>query len=217
MAIVGCTFFSWLGASPASAQTAAPYPTQTVQPVQPAQPEPPVPPAQPVPLVQPAQPVQYVGLTPEQLQAFSALTGDTPGQVSLRLTMDPRLKPIAASAADARMSRRGAGKVMAIVGFTILGVGDIVGSIIMVTTPGYPNIESGHEGRFFVGVAVAVVSLGVGLGLAIPGLVKMARPGDEENRALDSYTSGPRQAPAPAAPPQVLGKTITAPVFSLAF
>jgi hypothetical protein len=202
LVIAGCSFFSWLCLSPASAQTAAPYSTQTVQPMQPAQ---------------PMQPVRSVGLTREQLQAFSELTGDAPGLVSQRLAMDPRLTILAASAADARMSRRATGKVLIILGFTILGVGDIAGWLIMVTTPGYPTVKSGHEGQFFLGIGVGVISLGVGLALAIPGLVAISRPGDEENRALDYYVPGRRPGVYQVEPPQVLGKTITTPVFSLAF
>jgi hypothetical protein len=167
--------------------------------------------------------MQPIGLTAEQTQAFCDLTGDAPGQISQRLALDSRLTPLAVAAADARMSRKSTGKVMAILGFTLLGVGDIVGSVIIVTTPGYPNIEAGHEGRVLVGLAVAVVSLGVGLGLAIPGLVKMARPGEEEKRALDAYGPGqrlgpPYEAPRPVlGPPQASGATISAPIFSMAF
>jgi len=235
----GFISLSWLCVGPASAQTTSPYPTEIVQPaqnaqqaqpppavqfiqqVEPAQPVQPTPSVQPMPPVVPAQPVQpmhYVGLTSKQLHAFSDLTGDAPGQVSQRLATDPQLTPLAAAAADARMRRKSTGKVLMIVGFAILGVGDIVGTAIMASTPGYPsNIESGQEGRLLVGVAVDLVCLGVGLALAIPGIVKMARQGDEENRALDYYAPARGQGVYQVAPPQVLGSTIALPVLSFDF
>jgi hypothetical protein len=235
----GFISLSWLCVSPASAQTTSPYPPQIVAPVQPVQPAQPPPavqiippvepgqPAQPTPSVepmppvapaQPVQPMRSLALTPEQLHAFSDLSGDSPGRVSQRLAMDPGLAPLAAAAADARMRRKSTGKVLMIVGFAILGVGDIVGTAIMVSTPGYPsNIESGQEGRLLVGVAVDLVCLGVGLALAIPGIVKMARQGDEENRALDYYAPARGQGVYQVAPPQVLGSTIALPVLSFDF
>jgi len=230
-AIAGCTL-SWLCVSAAFAQTSSPSPAQPTQPAQAAQPVQAQPmqqsvqgvqPAQDVQLTQPVPPMQSVRLTPEQLQAFSDLTGDGRKVIFERLATDQRLAPLVAAAAQARMSRRTTGKVLTILGFSILGVGDIVGSAIMMATPGYPRIKSDHEGQFFLGAGVDLVSLGVGLALAIPGLMKMIRPGDEENRILELYNQGRGPGAYQTTPgqtlesPQVVGKTVAAPVFSLAF
>jgi hypothetical protein len=156
-------------------------------------------------------------VTAEQLQAFADLTGDSPQTISLRLSRDANLGPLIVSAAEARKSRKGTGLVMAIVGFTILGVGEAVGSYIMYTTPGYPNIE-GHEGQFYKGAAIGLGSLAVGLALGIPGIVKMAAPGEEETAALDYYapnradSSTSRHVAAAMAP-----GTLMVPLFSGTF
>jgi hypothetical protein len=158
-----------------------------------------------------------VNLTPEQLDAFSDLTGDGQRKVAYRLSQNPNLVPLATAAADARTSRRTTGKVMAIVGFTILGVGDIAGTYIIVSTPGYPKVESGHENRMYLGLGIGVASLAVGLALAIPGLIKMARPTEVEERALDAYSPGWRDVSFQFPPPQVLGKTVISPIWSFTF
>jgi hypothetical protein len=134
-------------------------------------------------------------LAPEQMAAFADLTGDTPHRITQRLASDPNLARLAGQAADARMSRKRAGKVMAIVGFTVLGVGDIVGTAIVISTPGYPNVEKGHEGRILLGLGIGVGALAVGLALAIPGLVKMAKASDVENQALELYAPGSLDEP----------------------
>jgi hypothetical protein len=201
--IAGCMFVSWMCPDLASAQVESTEATAT------------------------AKPTPSARLTPEQLEAFSDLSGDGQSLVASRLSTNPRLVPLAAAAANARMSRRSTGKAMAIVGFTILGVGDIVGGAIIASTPGYPNVQPGHGNRILLGVGVGVVSLGVGLALAIPGLIKMASPSDIENRALDYYAPGRREvevsvqvAPVPAPVPAqvtVMGKTVTSPLLSVAF
>jgi hypothetical protein len=168
----------------------------------------------------PAPAKQYrasANLTPEQLDAFADLTGDGQRTVAYRLSQNPNLVPLAASAADARASRRRTGKIMAIVGFTILGVGDLTSAYILATTPGYPKIGSGHENRVFLSAGMALGSIAVGLALAIPGLVKMASPTEVENEALDAYAPGRRDISYQSNPPQLLGKTVTAPVWSSTF
>lgn len=152
----------------------------------------------------------------EQLQAFADLTGDSPRAISLRLARDPSLAPMVVSAAEARRSRKTTGLVMTVVGFTILGVGDIVGSYIMLTTPGYPDIN-GHESQFYKGAAVAGGSLLVGLLLGIPGIVKMSAPSDEEAEALDYYS--PSRASSGSAPrvAAMSPATVVVPLFSGTF
>jgi hypothetical protein len=197
--LASCASFICSWVSPVSAQDASPV----------SAPEPAPAPAK--------QSTASVNLTPEQLDSFSDLTGDGQKKVAYRLSQNPNLVPLAASAADARTSRRTTGKVMAIVGFTILGVGDITSAYILVTTPGYPKIESGHENRLFLSAGIALGSIAVGLALAIPGLIKMARPSEVENQALDAYAPGRREVSYLLTPPQVLGQTVTMPVWSSTF
>jgi hypothetical protein len=131
-------------------------------------------------------PSRSASVTAQQLQAFADLTGDTPRTISLRMAHDSNLAPLIVSAADARKSRRRGGGAMTAVGFTILGIGQIVGSAIMLSTPGYPDI-SGHVGQFYEGAAIAACSAVVGLLIGIPGIIKMVSPGEEEKDALDYY------------------------------
>ena len=158
-----------------------------------------------------------VDLTPAQLDGFAELTGEGQRAVAYRLSTNPKLVPLAAAAADARASRRSTGKIMAIVGFTILGVGDIVGTYIIMSTPGYPNVKSEDQGRVYRGLGIGVLSLAAGLALAIPGLIKMASPSEVEQRALDAYSQGWRDVSFQFPPPQVLGKTVASPVWSHTF
>jgi hypothetical protein len=153
-------------------------------------------------------------LSQDQMKAFADLTGDSPYRISGRFATDPNLIPLAAKAADARMSRKTTGLIMTIVGFTILGAGEIASSVILVTTPGYPDMQ-GHERRFLLGAAIAAGSLGVGLALGIPGIMKMVRTTQEEERALDAYS--PARPDLSARPAISSSRALVAPLFGLAF
>ena len=154
------------------------------------------------------------GLTREQMQAFADLTGGSPYLVSRRLAAEPNLIPLAAKAADARRSRKTTGLIMTVVGFTIVGVGDIVGAGIIATTPGYPKMD-GHEDRLLLGAGIVLGSLAVGLALGIPGIVKMAAPSSEEQKALDAYSR--TRSLSAARPALSSGCTLMAPLFGLTF
>jgi len=194
LALATCAFFTSQSASSAVAQVESPEP-DSARPSTPA-----------------------TTLTPKQLESFSDLTGDAKRTVQHRLSTDPKLMPLAAAAADARASRRTTGKVMAIIGFTVLGVGDIAGTYIVLSTPGYPNVKTEDQGRMYLGLGVGLLSLAVGLALAIPGLVKMASLSEVEQRALDVYSPGWQDVSFRyLPPPQVLGKTLTAPIWSTTF
>jgi hypothetical protein len=111
---------------------------------------------------------------------------------------------------------------MAIAGFTILGIGDIVGTALIVTTPGYPNVQSGHEGRVLLGAGIGVASLAIGLALAIPGLIKMARETEVETRAREAYRpSGDLNLSTTCLEPPrslaLVGKSVYSPLFSATF
>lgn len=156
-------------------------------------------------------------LTPEQIILFTDMAGDTESTVSSRLKSDPKLAQLALEATSAYSKRKSSGKTKTIIGFTILGVGDLAGAIIMVTTPGYPTIKDSDKGQFFAGMAVGIVTLGVGLALGIPGIISLVKRSDEEWRAMQYYEE--------AAPPtkkldqssSELGNTISLPLLTYNF
>lgn len=158
-------------------------------------------------------------LTPEQMKAFSDLVGDSPRRVSARLAIDANLAPIAIPAADERISRKRVGTALTVIGFGILGVGGLVGSAIMVTTPGYPVASkmSGHMNRFYLGLGIGLASTAVGLAMGIPGIMKMAGESEEEEQARDYYSPNQPDLSMRDSPAQESGKTFSVPVMSLTF
>jgi hypothetical protein len=166
-------------------------------------------------------------LTSDQIETFAKMVDAPATEVAKRLESDAAIRGEALGALEARQSRRGTGKALTIIGFSILVVGDIVGTVIIVTTPGYPTVASDQTDRVLVGLGVGLVAVGVGLALAIPGIVKLARPGDVERRAIADFKQprpsvldspltlrlSPSFASRSLRPPPAL----TLPVVSLAF
>jgi len=132
-------------------------------------------------------------LDPEKLDAFAALVGESTSTVAQRIASEPSLVPFAAKAADARMRRKHTGKVLTIAGFTIFGVGSLIGWELIVSSLGSYNCptpaSSCNTGRNrgLPGLVVALVSETIGLAMAIPGIVKMARQSDVETEASARY------------------------------
>ena len=137
-------------------------------------------------------------LTPTQLEAFVQLIGEPTPVVWQHLVADPGLVPLAAAAADTRMERKSSGKTMTIAGFTILGVGAITGYVLVLlalrddlNSCAYGSESCGNgnssDGQIKLGVALALVSTGVGLALGIPGIIRMAKQTDVETAAVDRY------------------------------
>jgi hypothetical protein len=132
-------------------------------------------------------------LAPEQLDAFAALVGESTSTVAQRIAIDPSLVPLVAKAADARTQRKHTGKVLTIAGFTIFGVGTAIGFEMIVSSLGSYNCPTppnncgtgGNHG--LPGLAVALVSEAIGLAMAIPGIVKMARQSEAETEASARY------------------------------
>lgn len=130
-------------------------------------------------------------LTAAQLTAFAELIGETKPVVWQRLLADPDLAPLAAAAADARMERKSSGKALTIAGFTILGVGVGVGYVIMfsgIASAGdcsYGNSCGPNTDRMLGGLAVGVLSVGVGLAIGIPGIFRMSSPSEVETQATE--------------------------------
>jgi hypothetical protein len=136
-------------------------------------------------------------LTAAQLTAFAELMGETKPVVWQHLLADPGLAPLAAAAADVRIERKSSGKTMTIAGFTILGVGAGVGYAIMVSgimsganCNYYDNYNSQcgpNTDRMMGGLVVGILSVGVGLAIGIPGIIRMARQTELETQASERY------------------------------
>jgi hypothetical protein len=126
-----------------------------------------------------------------QLEAFAALVGESTSTVAQRMATDPSLVPLAAKAADARRQRKHSGKVLTITGFSIFGLGTAIGFEMIVASLGSYNCpsngcpEGGNHG--LPGLVVALVSEAIGLAMAIPGIVKMARQSEAETEASARY------------------------------
>jgi|GEM_PF-2804109 len=171
-------------------------------------------------------------LSGEQLDAFVELTGDPKPMVWQRLLADPLLVAYAAAAADARLARRSSGKAMTIAGFTILGVGAGAGYGLFLwgvmsgvdCSSYYSDSCEPDKSMMTFGAVLMLVSIGTGLGIGIPGIVRMVRASEAENEASaryqnpgmpylppypGAYSGGPRQ-PSPA-------PTLGAPILSFRF
>jgi|SRR5450631_434424 len=146
------------------------------------------------------------------------------------MQLDPGLVPLAAAAADARMSRKSSGKTRTIVGFSIFGVGLGAGYAIMFAsildgancTNSYNDACNNNVGSgVIVGLVVMAISAGVGFGIGIPGIVSMARQSEAETAVVDryQYPLAP-QPPAPYYPGQSAlpsSRTFKVPLLSLSF
>jgi hypothetical protein len=133
-------------------------------------------------------------LDPAQLDSFAALVGEETRTVAQRIGAAPSLVPFAAKAADARMRRKHIGKVLTITGFTIFGVGTVIGLEVIssglrpVNCPSSTTNGCDTGGNVAqVGLAIALVSEAVGLALAIPGIVKIASQSEAETEASAQY------------------------------
>jgi hypothetical protein len=153
-------------------------------------------------------------LTQPQLDAFAQLVGEDTTTVMHHLSSDPALIPLARAAADTRRSRRNVGAAMTSGGFTLLGLGLIVGGVLVVSgiTPSGCQWEDStcdrgdNDGAVHAGFAIMLVSMLAGPAIAIPGIVKMARSTQLEADALAHY-----RASAPSAGP------LAQPAFRRAF
>lgn len=156
-------------------------------------------------------------LRPDQVSTFARMVGAPEAEVASRLAKDDQLRAVVLRGMEAREARRASAKSRAIAGFVILGVGDVVGAAIILSTPTNPDGTSSNPGRVLLGAGVGLASLGLGLGIAIPALAGRGRQGPEELEAGAAY----RQPSAPTAstdrPAPASGRTVTFPVLALTF
>jgi hypothetical protein len=147
-------------------------------------------------------------MTRSQADAFADLLGEPVEDVAWRLHNEPRLIPLAAAAADARLTRQNFGKQMMTGGFMLFGLGMTVAlGAVMSTMPApgtcddsdpcQPSPMSAKANA--IGV-VGLVTAALGLALAIPGIVVMARQTDIETEAVSRYQSTERDAPPTYSP-----------------
>lgn len=172
---------------PAPRASAAPVTTYTpMLPAAPPLPSPP--PVPPVPNLLPPP-----ALTPVQLAAMADLFSAPSEEVMQRLRLDPGLAALALAAAQHEKERERKGKVMTGLGWTMVGVG-LTAAVASFISPGFSiscgdgcqTTENRMEGADKVR-AVALVSVALGLGIAIPGMVVLGKTSDIENQAIRRY------------------------------
>jgi hypothetical protein len=167
-------------------------------------------------------------LTDQQLTAFAEIVDEPRPQVLQRLQMDPELVHFAVVAADARGARRSSGKVRTVIGFSILAVGGLTGAVITLT--GFssrdcpPNDDMCYPidpDRLLIGLAILGASVGLGLGIGIPGLLSMTRQSQEERTAVERYHSPGTPSLPPVGGPAFSaghnGLVVRVPLLSLSF
>jgi hypothetical protein len=147
-------------------------------------------------------------MTASQIEAFGQLVGEPQGVVSRHLQLDPGLIPLAVDAANEHTRRKRSGRIRAWVGFSIFGAGAIVGDVVMESTDTMgcdvqQNACLSERGdRLALGIIFAVVSASVGLGIGIPGLVRMGKQSQAEY-----YAHRPGLLPARHSHPRGAGQT----------
>jgi hypothetical protein len=165
-------------------------------------------------------------LTEDQLGAFGELVGEPGPVVRQRLQQDAILRPLAAAAADERVRRKHWGLVKTVVGFSIYGVGGVIGVLILRSSfhdclymDDTCDMVDGH--RLLLGLAVLAASTGVGLGLGIPGIIDLARTSDAETAARERYEHpyllGPPPSPRPPYSLAPAGHALKVPLFWFSF
>jgi len=157
------------------------------------------------------------GLTYGQVSTFARLVRSPEKDVAARLAADAQLSAMVAHALEVREARRAAAKNRAIAGFVILGVGDILGAVIMLSTPVNPDGTWSDPGQAALGAGVAIAATGIGLGIAIPALVSRGRQGPEELEAAAAYRQRPLPVPVTSLPPQNSGRSVMMPLLALTF
>jgi predicted cobalt transporter CbtA len=154
-------------------------------------------------------------LAPAQLDAFADVVSDSESAVRQRLVARPDLVSPARAAAEARLHRKHTGKVLLISGIAIQAVGTTIGFALLQTGIRSSNCTEGGCGDTANGGLAGLVVIGlanaVGLGLAIPGIVKLASESDAEATAAKAYRSAVAPAGASLALPAMrptLGLTV---------
>jgi hypothetical protein len=227
LACLGVLVFAPLasGAEPRPGAQAQPAPTTGLQPLPPpasgALPR--LPPTSDAPAISasPAAPAASspayapsVQLTPEQIKTFADVVDDAESHTADRLARDPNLAPLALQAVEARSHRKTLGSVLAGIGVTVFVVGQIAGSILIVTTPGYPaHVQD--TSPVVAGLVVSILATALGAGLAVPGFIQVGKSSEAENKAV-RYYRGDQEA---MLVPPVLARCegIRVPLFALSF
>jgi len=145
-------------------------------------------------------------MTWPQVEAFANLLGEPVDVVAGRLRNDASLIPSAAAAATARLGRQSSGKTMMATGFMLFGFGLTLSfGAFLTTAHGWcddprqcQNSPMNAEAKTID--VVGLVTAAIGLALAVPGIVRTARPSDIEAEAVDRYQRSQSGQPS-ASPP----------------
>jgi hypothetical protein len=153
-------------------------------------------------------------------------------QVIRRLWLDPGLAPLALRALKRGQERRTAGKAMTICGWVVLGVGGALGAWLLLSgyVQSHPFQVSDCDGacqssastKETAGIVVGIISVPLGLGLALPGMKILRQPSNLESDALrrfqqsepDRLPDGPRPS-LPSAP--LSGRALSLPLLGFNF
>lgn len=134
--------------------------------------------------------VSAAPISTAQLDAFADLVGESRADVEQRLAWHPDLVPYASAAGSKRLVRQSTGKSMTIAGFTLLGAGSTIGFLVGLSGVCFglgEDCKAREAQAERTGEVIILASVGVGLLLAIPGILKMARPSDMETQAVRMY------------------------------
>jgi hypothetical protein len=157
-----------------------------------------------------------LGLASHQIEAFASLVDEPVGAVAERLRREPSLIPIATEAADARLGRKKTGKWLMVGGFSLYGLGGgiavygilhYLGGSHSWCADGGSCTQTSMSTQDRALAIGGLVAAGVGLLLAIPGIVVSARQSDVEAAALSRYERSNR----PYEPPFLLQSAIPHP------
>jgi hypothetical protein len=167
-----------------------------------------------------------------QIEAFANLVDEPINVVAKRLRQDPTLIPVAVAAAQTRLSRKTAGKWMMVGGFSLSGLGsaamfyaflnDLGKQELWCENNSCPKTPMSSEDQ---GIMVGgLVAAGIGLALAIPGIVMVARQTEIETEAVsrfsqpkEGYESPFPQESARKIPSGWAARTISIPLLALTF
>ena len=170
---------------------------------------------------EPPRPSPVRALTLEQVESFGAVVSETEAEVAQTLLGHPELIPVAAAAADARDQRKHTGKVLTAMGFGTLGVGLVAAVLTAHSAPlicfDDEACRQQQQNASLSAQILAITGASIGLALAVPGFVKMAKDSDIELDAVRRYRAVKPEAmpPSPWDPTRRQAGNLMRPLASL--
>jgi hypothetical protein len=168
-----------------------------------------------------------VTISQQQLDAYAELFSQPNERVLRQLRSDPGLMPLADAAVDVRKRRERNGKGLTVLGFTVLGLGTGVAIYYILSQPVVcwdSACRSSQNEHQQTATTVGLISAGVGLAIAIPGIILWALRSDAEDKAIDRFQrSRPQRSPmahpefSQASQAVSPGQTLNLPILSFRF